>query len=301
MHGLAAAPLAEDRNKAAANPNPNPNLNPNQNYVSNPFVFGPGGAANRLNPVNPVEIAITPKAGDSVPAAATLSLVGGSSLPVKPVAPDALQPAAQQTIAEKPAEVQANSIAQEPQTSQTTRAEGNSGQTVSTTGSGSTTAEHHQTAESLVNRIGSNLMQAANGGKVMRMRLEPPELGILQIEVTSREGTVTARLDVDNARASRALHDNLPQLHAMLNRTNTPVDRIEINVLGSQSGLEGQSNHSSNFSSGGNSSEQAFLPPVSSGIEDRDSRADANSLRNSRQIQDWQSRSNLLSGIDIQV
>ena len=88
--------------------------------------------------------------------------------------------------------------------------------------------------DALTDRIGTNVLQAAQGGKVLRMRLHPPELGVLHIEVVSHGGTVTARLNVENAAAHQAIQDHLHQLQDMLHRTSTHVDHIELNLLDSQ-------------------------------------------------------------------
>lgn len=155
--------------------------------------------------------------------------------------------------------------------------------------------------ERWANRIGESIVQAANGGQVLRMRLHPPELGLLQIEVTRAQGLVTARLDMENAQAHRAILENLPQLHEMLSRSHTPIDRIELNILESRAEPESQSRQFGQSSSDRNAPGER-LP--SQGVflnEDNDSRADRESLGKSRQTDDWRSRSFPISGIDIQV
>jgi flagellar hook-length control protein FliK len=156
-------------------------------------------------------------------------------------------------------------------------------------------------AEGLANRIGTSIIQAASGGKVLRMRLHPPELGILQIEVASVQGTVTARLDVESAHAHRAILENLPQLHEMLSRTQTQIDRIELNMLDSREGLDGHSRQFGQSASDRNSSGERPSPEVRMLHEDNHSRAKPDSFAKTRQPDDWRSRSLPLSGIDIQV
>jgi hypothetical protein len=260
------------------------------NFTPDPRAFEHSDAVNRLSSFNPLEFPHLPQGGSSTSVAeetAPLPNVSAQEVPPSPTV--------------KPLDGQNSSNTQQANPPQNSPAvERNSGPSLEATSSRGDRAEP-EPAETLVDRMGTKVMQAANGGKVMRMRLHPPELGVLQIEVTSTEGTVTARLDVENARAHRAILDNLPHLHDMLNRTGSQIDRIELNILESQAGLESHSNHSGDFSSDRNPSEHPVSPNESLGIEETDSSPDPNSVRNFRQTQDWRSRSNALSGIDIQV
>lgn len=103
--------------------------------------------------------------------------------------------------------------------------------------------------DSILHQTGTNLVQAIEGGKSIRMRMNPPELGLLNIEITSANGTLTARLDIESAKAHRVLTDNLPHLHDMLSRANAQVDRIEFNRLDTHSESFNQSQNSNSFSS----------------------------------------------------
>lgn len=156
-------------------------------------------------------------------------------------------------------------------------------------------------AETLADRIGNSLLQAASGGKVLRMRLNPPELGVLQIEVASTQGVVTARLEMESAKAHRAILENLPQLHEMLSRTHTQIDRIELNIMESREGPPGQSRQFGQSASDRKSPEGWLSPQGSKFNEQNDSRADRDSLEKLRQREDWRSRSLPITGIDIQV
>ncbi len=115
-------------------------------------------------------------------------------------------------------------------------------------------------AEAITDRIGRSIVQAAGGGQVLRMRMHPPELGVLQIEVASLEGNIVARLDVENARAHRAILENLPQLHEMLSRTHAQIDRIELNILENRAEPEGQARQFGQSPRDSDSQEQSLSP-----------------------------------------
>ena len=50
----------------------------------------------------------------------------------------------------------------------------------------------------------------------MRLRLSPPELGSVRLEVTVKNGVLTAHAQTETAQARDALVDNLPALRARL-------------------------------------------------------------------------------------
>ncbi|MCA9070414.1 MAG: flagellar hook-length control protein FliK, partial [Planctomycetaceae bacterium] len=77
--------------------------------------------------------------------------------------------------------------------------------------------------DSIIRQAGDNILKAIEGGKAIRMRMHPPEMGILNIEITSINGSLSARLDVESPHAHRLLVENLPQLQEMLGRANTQV------------------------------------------------------------------------------
>jgi flagellar hook-length control protein FliK len=83
-------------------------------------------------------------------------------------------------------------------------------------------------AKEFVDRIANSLRAAHDSGRHLRMRLNPPELGVLQVEVVSRGGTVSARLEVQTSTAHQAIVDNLPLLHEALTQRGTTIDRIDV-------------------------------------------------------------------------
>ncbi len=78
----------------------------------------------------------------------------------------------------------------------------------------------------------------------VRLRLHPPELGSLKLEVAVRNGAMTARLEVENATARATLLDSLPALRQRLATQQIRVDRFEVDVMNQSPGQSAQ--HSGN-------------------------------------------------------
>lgn len=79
-------------------------------------------------------------------------------------------------------------------------------------------------------RVARMVQSSLRTGRPLRVRLSPPELGTLQIEVASRSGAVTARLDVQSPAARQVVLDNLSSLQESLAQQGTPIDHIEVHL-----------------------------------------------------------------------
>jgi flagellar hook-length control protein FliK len=65
----------------------------------------------------------------------------------------------------------------------------------------------------------------------IRIRLTPPELGVLRVEVSRQEGGILARFEVTTIAAQSALNDQLSTLRDSLTRAGLPVERIDVRVV----------------------------------------------------------------------
>jgi len=115
------------------------------------------------------------------------------------------------------------------------------------TGTAATTDSQQRTQE-LVDRVANNLRTAFDTGGQLRMRLEPPALGKVQVEVASGNGGLTARMEVQTPAARQTLLDNISLLHTAITQTGASVSRIEV-VVAPQ--LKDDSNSDQQSSSGG--------------------------------------------------
>jgi flagellar hook-length control protein FliK len=106
---------------------------------------------------------------------------------------------------------------------------------VETSQSSSAAHARHAQAETksaeLVERVASALRQSHESGRQLRVRLSPPELGTLQIEVSARNGVLSVRLDVQTATAHQVILENLPLLHDALAQHGTTVERIDVQIV----------------------------------------------------------------------
>ena len=86
-------------------------------------------------------------------------------------------------------------------------------------------------AEQFVDRLASEVQAAPQNGQQLRVRLYPPHLGSLQIEVTSHQGTLTVQMEVQSAAAQHSLLDNMSYLRDALTQQGSNVDRIEVQLV----------------------------------------------------------------------
>ena len=81
-----------------------------------------------------------------------------------------------------------------------------------------------------VQRVARAFEAASDHGGSIRLRLHPPDLGSLRLEVTVRNGTMTARLEVETNTARTMLLDNLPALRDRLAAQDIKVGRFDVNL-----------------------------------------------------------------------
>jgi flagellar hook-length control protein FliK len=82
----------------------------------------------------------------------------------------------------------------------------------------------------LVQRVARAFRAAQDRGGDVRIRLNPPELGSLKIEVRVDAGVMTARLEAETHVARNALLDNLPALRDRLAEHNVRVEQFDVDV-----------------------------------------------------------------------
>ena len=86
-----------------------------------------------------------------------------------------------------------------------------------------------------VQRVGGAIRSAQNRDGQIQLRLSPPELGTLRINIVMNEGVLTAHLETETAAARAVLLDNLPALRERLAEQEIRIDKFDVDV-----GQEGQ-------------------------------------------------------------
>lgn len=106
-----------------------------------------------------------------------------------------------------------------------------------------------------LSRVAKAFSTAKDRGGPVQLRLNPPELGQLRVEVLVQEGVMTAKLEAETASARTALLENLPQLRERLAEQGIRIDRFDVDLMQDQS----QQNMAN--SEGNSASEQGFSQP----------------------------------------
>jgi flagellar hook-length control protein FliK len=88
-----------------------------------------------------------------------------------------------------------------------------------------------------VQRVARAMHTAVDRGGEVRLRLSPPELGHLTLDLVVRDGVMSARLEAETQSARSLLVDNLPALRERLADQNVRIDRFDVNLRGGTSGF----------------------------------------------------------------
>lgn len=108
-----------------------------------------------------------------------------------------------------------------------------------------------------INRVSRAIQTANERGGSLQLRLAPPELGTLKIQLDVKDGVMSASLEADNANARKLLLDHLPALRDRLAEQNIRVERFDVDVR--QENNSGQAN--SRGSNQNTYQQQAEQPP----------------------------------------
>ncbi len=87
-----------------------------------------------------------------------------------------------------------------------------------------------------VGRVAKAFQTAHERGGTLQLRLSPPELGSLRLELTVKDGVMTAALETETPAARRVLLDHLPALRDRLAEQNIRVERFDVDVRRDGSG-----------------------------------------------------------------
>ena len=108
--------------------------------------------------------------------------------------------------------------------------------TVATTGPES--QSRHVTAHQVIDQVVPAVVASKQGGHEVRIRLNPPELGSLLVDIRVRDGVVSARLEATQPTTQQLVTDNLGLLRDGLAQQGLTVDRIEVTLAESPLGRD---------------------------------------------------------------
>ncbi|OYV92956.1 MAG: hypothetical protein B7Z73_04115 [Planctomycetia bacterium 21-64-5] len=92
-----------------------------------------------------------------------------------------------------------------------------------------------------VQRVARAFQTVGDQGGQIRLRLSPPELGSLQMQITVKQGALTAQIQADNSTAQQVLLGSLPDLRERLAQQDIRIERFDVDVSGQSSGGLSQS------------------------------------------------------------
>ena len=102
-----------------------------------------------------------------------------------------------------------------------------------------------------VQRVEQAFQSINSGGGTVRLKLSPPELGSMRLEITVRNGAMTARVETETTAAKNLLLDNLPALRERLAQQDMKIQSFDVDVADTgKGGTPGQAFSSSDWSSG---------------------------------------------------
>lgn len=88
----------------------------------------------------------------------------------------------------------------------------------------------------LVQRVSKALQVAMERGNPLRVRLSPPELGTLRLEITLKNGVMRAKAETETQSARELLLDNIRSLQDRLAQQNIKLEHFDVELMDRQGG-----------------------------------------------------------------
>ena len=92
----------------------------------------------------------------------------------------------------------------------------------------------------LVERVAKALRTAQDRAAPLKLRLTPPELGVLRIELSVRNGALSAKLEAETPTAKMAILENLPALRERLTAQEIKIERFDVDLMQQPDGSPGE-------------------------------------------------------------
>jgi flagellar hook-length control protein FliK len=106
-------------------------------------------------------------------------------------------------------------------------------------GSGASEGEHAIDRQRFVQRVEGAMRAAQQRDGRVQVRLAPPELGSLRIELSVHNGVMAAKLEAETPAARNALLDNLPALRERMAEQNIRIEKFDVDVRRDSQGSGG--------------------------------------------------------------
>jgi flagellar hook-length control protein FliK len=96
---------------------------------------------------------------------------------------------------------------------------------------GPTTASASIDRVRFVQRVTRAFQAAGDQGGVVRLRLSPPDLGSLQVQISVKHGELSAHIQAETSAAQQVLLDNLPDLRDRLAQQDIRIERFDVDLM----------------------------------------------------------------------
>lgn len=102
--------------------------------------------------------------------------------------------------------------------------------------SAATDGPRHVDPARFVSRVARAIHTAQERGGPLQLRLSPPELGAMRLELSLSQGTLTASIETEHSSTRQLLIDNLPALRERLAEQSIKIERFDVDVRRDPSG-----------------------------------------------------------------
>ncbi len=113
-----------------------------------------------------------------------------------------------------------------------------------------------------VQRVERAFAAMNNGGGTVRLKLSPPELGSLRMEISVNKGVMKARLEAETKEAKNLLLENLPALRDRLAQQNIKIQKFDVDLRDPSSGGTPQQTANQAGTGSGEGGYRALRPPA---------------------------------------
>lgn len=111
----------------------------------------------------------------------------------------------------------------------------------------------------------AEFLKTQNGSKVLNIELDPEQLGKIEMELTSRDGTVSAKLMAESTMAKARLDELVPQIKEQLMNQGVNLSEITVDISSrnpderNSNQMSGGKNKSNRISASGNEDAEAII------------------------------------------
>lgn len=99
----------------------------------------------------------------------------------------------------------------------------------------------------LVDQVTSAMNKAVASGQVLKIRLHPPELGVLQVELVQTENGLSARLETDTLSTQKLLKEHMAVLKETLQQQGHSIEKIDVQMQQRSASDDQQKQQASQF------------------------------------------------------